>query len=297
MSMIDPSHLRYFYAVATEGNFTRAARKLFVGQPVVSQMVINLEAKMGVVLFERQKRRALLTREGQELFHSCQKIFSELSDVEKRLLKKGKAEEEGSLRFGSTEAIAATLLPKVHKAFLRQFPTSELYAASGPAYFLADLVQKNQIDFALIGYLYEPHQQLEVRTLATTTHHIVVHRDVYADRNKWKDITFLSSRRAESDLVDAQPALQKVKKLIPGISNRLATNNRAVHKTLIMEGVAVGILPLYLIRQELRSGRLVDLFPKEKMEYPIQVLQRKSYVMGTLEKWYLDSFVRSLEIK
>jgi hypothetical protein len=39
---------------------------------------------------------------------------------------------EGSLRFGSTEIIATTLLPQVHEAFLSHFPSSDIYAAAGP---------------------------------------------------------------------------------------------------------------------------------------------------------------------
>src|ERR1700733_11066324 len=117
MSMIDLPLLRYFYAVATEGNFTLAARKLFVGQPVVSQMVKNLENKIGVTLFERQKRHTFLTRDGSELFQSCKKIFQELEDVEKKIKHKTGA-VEGTVRMGSTEIIALSLLPRIHKRFL-----------------------------------------------------------------------------------------------------------------------------------------------------------------------------------
>ena len=293
MSIIDPAHLRYFYAVATEGNFTRAARKLFIGQPVVSQMVINLEARMGVKLFERQKRRALLTREGTKLFQSCQRIFGELAELEKRL-SKGSA-QEGGIRFGATEVISAMLLPKVHRSFLENFPRSEIYASSGPAYFLADLVLKSQIDFALIGYLHEPSQQLEVKNLTMIRHHIVLREDIYRDRKNWEKLIFMSSRRAESDLTDSQPALLKLKKLMPQIKSRVVTNNRSVHKSLVMDGLAVAILPSYLIKTELKSGKVVDLFPGEKVEYPIQILQRKSYVMGELETWYLNALRKSLQ--
>src|SRR5450432_1740514 len=61
---IEIRHLRYFLAVAEAGSFSRAANRLNVSQPNVSQQMRDLEAAMRVSLFQRRGRRILLTSTG-----------------------------------------------------------------------------------------------------------------------------------------------------------------------------------------------------------------------------------------
>ena len=68
-------HLRYFIAVAEELNFTRAAEKLHMAQPPLSQQIQQLETQLGFQLFRRTKRTVVLTEAGQVFFEESQKIL------------------------------------------------------------------------------------------------------------------------------------------------------------------------------------------------------------------------------
>ncbi len=74
--------LRYFLAVAETGNFTKAAGRVFVSQPSLSQQILNLEEELGQKLFHRMGRKAVLTDAGLKLLESSRRI---LADVDQTL--------------------------------------------------------------------------------------------------------------------------------------------------------------------------------------------------------------------
>jgi DNA-binding transcriptional LysR family regulator len=74
-------HLRYFIAAAEEEHFGRAADRLHVTRPAVSQMIIDLEEELGTPLFERRAHSVKLTTAGQMLLPQLQTIMNELSNA------------------------------------------------------------------------------------------------------------------------------------------------------------------------------------------------------------------------
>ncbi|AIK97061.1 LysR family transcriptional regulator [Candidatus Odyssella acanthamoebae] len=121
MRPIDLSKLRPFYMVAKEGNITKAARKLNVTQPSLSELISDLEYNMKAQLFERLPRGVRLTPQGERLFIHAQKMVEEHEAFEKVFYEKND-EIEGNLKiitmpFGGSEWLVPTL-----KGFLERHP-------------------------------------------------------------------------------------------------------------------------------------------------------------------------------
>ena len=74
-------HLRYFIAAAEEEHFGRAAERLYVTRPAVSQIIADLEDELGTPLFERLAHRVRLTAAGHVLLAQLQTLMSSLSQA------------------------------------------------------------------------------------------------------------------------------------------------------------------------------------------------------------------------
>src|SRR5215472_19124460 len=73
---VDTRLLRYFAAVAAEGNLTRAAERLFVSQPALTKQIKQLETQLGVLLFSRSRAGMTLTEAGQALANSTPGVLA-----------------------------------------------------------------------------------------------------------------------------------------------------------------------------------------------------------------------------
>jgi DNA-binding transcriptional LysR family regulator len=103
---MDFRHLRYFVAVAEEGTFTRAARRLYIGQPALSKQIHDLEEEIGAPLLVRSARGAALTAPGAELLEHARAILQAEAALGVRM--RGMADAPAAvLPLGATRAAVA----------------------------------------------------------------------------------------------------------------------------------------------------------------------------------------------
>ena len=114
MFVMDLRHLPYFVAVAEEGSFTRAARRLYMSQPALSQRVRKLEEEFGAELFVRRGRAVELTGAGHMLLEGARGMDRAVS-VAREVAGVG----DGRLRVGFVEYANHIVLPEVLKMFRR----------------------------------------------------------------------------------------------------------------------------------------------------------------------------------
>lgn len=75
------NRLKYFVAVADQGNFSAAAEKLYTTQSAVSKQVMALERELGVTLFDRTHRRVILTKQGQVVLQYAEQILADYGEM------------------------------------------------------------------------------------------------------------------------------------------------------------------------------------------------------------------------
>jgi DNA-binding transcriptional LysR family regulator len=143
-------HLRYFLAVADELNFTRAARRLNMAQPPLTQQIKALEAEMGVMLFDRSAYRIELTEAGKAFAAEVGRI---LGDVRNAVLiaKRVASGAAGQVRVGFTESASFNpLVTSAFRAFRSTYPDVELSLEERQSTELAAALREERIDVAFV---------------------------------------------------------------------------------------------------------------------------------------------------
>ena len=118
-------HLRYFVAVAEELHFGRAAQKLGIAQPPLSQQIRRLELEIGVQLLQRTKRRVQLTEAGRAFLEEARKTLSQVDRAINAAQRAGRG-EIGRLTIGFLGAATYGLLPSILIAFRNRYPDVEV---------------------------------------------------------------------------------------------------------------------------------------------------------------------------
>ncbi len=118
-------HLRYFVAVAEELNFSRAAGRMYLSQPALSQQIHKLEQELGVGLFDRTRNRVALTEAGKTLLEGARRVLVQVEQITRSTREVGGA-ERSHLGVGFPEYANHTLVADVLQAFQRRYPYVEL---------------------------------------------------------------------------------------------------------------------------------------------------------------------------
>jgi DNA-binding transcriptional LysR family regulator len=141
--------LRYFTTLAEELHFGRAAKRLALTQPPLSQAILNLERELGVRLFERTRRRVALTHAGRAFLDEARQtlLCAERAAERARRASRG---EVGRLSVGFLANTAYTLLPLVLRDFARGFPGVSLDLRELTIPQQLDALRRGNIDVGLL---------------------------------------------------------------------------------------------------------------------------------------------------
>ncbi|MFZ3231241.1 MAG: LysR family transcriptional regulator [Pseudobdellovibrio sp.] len=270
-------HLQYFYVVAKEQGFTKASKALRIQQPAISRMVKLLEEDLGIRLFEKIGRNIHLTAQGHEVFQHCKKIFGSVEDL-KQSLGQISGSCQGPLLIGASEPIVSHYIPEILTKYFQIHPLVYPNIYSGPASTIFYDLTKGLLEFGMFFHTPELPDQLEIFEVKEFRHRLVVRKDL--KRNKEVISKFIGSREIDDTSTKKFPTLERLKNDYPKAYIKISSNNLTAHKSMVLNGLGVSILPDFLIKQEIKDGVLSDLYPQEKFEFKMKFTKRKSAVLS-----------------
>lgn len=142
--------LQYVVAIADTLGFRKAAELCHVSQPALSAQVRELEETLGVKLFERDRRRVLVTAAGADLVARARRVLREAGDFVEAAVRLGDP-LAGPLRLGVIPTIAPYLLPEAVPAVMARFPKLRLLFREEKTEVLVETLASGKLDAAVLA--------------------------------------------------------------------------------------------------------------------------------------------------
>jgi len=146
---MDLRQLRYLVALAEERSFTRAAGKMLVAQPALSQQIAKLEAELGLALADRTTRRVRLTEAGERLVDHARRILRQV-DIAAEDLAAMAGLQAGRLTIGASRTVGSFDLSGLLAECHRRYPAVDLAVREDLSVTLAEELRVDEIDLAFI---------------------------------------------------------------------------------------------------------------------------------------------------
>lgn len=288
--------LQVFLAVAEEGSFSAASRRLNRAQSVISYTIANLEAQLDVRLFERAgTRQPRLTEAGRTLLEDARRMVAGLQLLRARArgLTQGL---EGHVAAAVDVMVPMPVLTVVLKAFRSEFPTVGARLHTGALGAVEDLVLKRKVDIGIAAGTAVDHDDLVRRKIGQQQMIPVAAPEHPLSRVPGPVPASLVREHFQIALTD-RTDLTKGQDFNVHALNAWRVTDITAKLALILEGLGWGGLPAWLVEDHIRSERLLELNlePYPRTTYPLHVVRASDAPLGPAATWLVDRFERELE--
>ncbi len=245
--------MEYIAAVAEEGNITRAAQRLFIAQPSLSQCIHRVEEQLGAPLFVRTNSGITLTYAGEIYLNAADKISKIYRDMENTISDMNKM-NVGRLVVGIPTLLACQIMPRIYSNYVRKYPGIDVVLYELDSKTLESALTKGKTDLGIMALPLKTDLEYEVifsskMVLCAPPNHPLL-RHVNPENNVF-DISMLD----DQPFILARPT-QKIRSLVnsildkAGISVRTAlmTSSSETAMFLSSHGLGFAILPEFAIQ-------------------------------------------------
>ena len=294
----------YVSMLAQCGSFTKAASKLFITQPALSNYINKVEEELGVKLFDRSSNPLVLTYAGEQYLKRARGILNQMEDM-RREMRDITHHKTGRLRIGFPSERIIYMLPLILAPFKTRYPGIDVQVISGPGNRLVESLREGDVDFV---FLPAWHPYKDIARMKVSEEELVL----VAARGYLKEEHFLNR---ESGIINwrntaAMPLITLNRGHALRASVEVLYKNAGVKPNIIFEshsnmlsyrlaaqGLGIAIIPE--ITLELMKGSMeaeVYHLSECPLTWEVFALYREGCYIGEVEQALLDSAREELDI-
>lgn len=291
--------LKIFCDVAGKKSFSRAADDNGLTQSGASQLVHQLEERLGVKLIDRSQRPFVLTQEGEIFYSGCREIVGRYSALEEEV-RSLRSEIDGRVQVASIYSVGLSHMNRQVQAFMSNHPKCKVRIQYQHPEKVLELVQQGQVDLGLVSY---PRSTKHVKATTWRVEPMVL---VAAPSHEWAKRSEVAFRELHGrDLVGFDARLRIREELdktfaAHGVEVNYAQefDNVETIKRAVEINMGLALLPEPTVEQELRDGSLHKLRIADiALWRPVGILQRRGRELGRAAKKFLEQLHASAELQ
>jgi DNA-binding transcriptional LysR family regulator len=239
-------HIRYFMTVAEELHFGRAAERLHVSQPPLSQQIRQLEAELGVELFVRNQRRVQLTEAGKRYYEEVRHVFERLERAA-LLARQAALGQTGTLAVGFVASATYALIPRVYQRFRETYPKVELSLSELSTAEQVEALHADQIQVGIArppvsdSTLIAESLAEEPLVVALPSNHPLVQEETIELYGLRSERFILFPRRPRPGWIDIVRGACETAGFVPTVAQEVQELSSAV--TLVAANIGIAIVP------------------------------------------------------
>ncbi len=282
MAAIELRHLRYFIALAEEGSVTRAAERLGIQQPPLSQQLRALEDEIGTTLFKRSPRGITLTAAGDRLLQGARKILEAFEETIEETRCCGRGQNQRIVIGYTNSGGFNHFVPQAIRAFREDFPEISVALEESCSAELMNALRMRQVDIAFVRTPLRPSPGLSVRPLIDERMVAAVPKNHWLAANERSGSTPLKALSEETFILYRRPVGPGLYDVIidacssAGFAPRIGQEVPRIvgALNLVAAGLGITLVPSSMQRFDTKSVTYVALKDDVTLRAPIHLAFR-----------------------
>lgn len=256
---------KIFITLAETKSFTNTASKLFVSQPSISRIILQLEKHLKTKLFIRSTKNIELTQEGELLYQQIKPIYHEIGVIEAAISKK-KTQPTGVIRIKCPIFLSNTFYPILGE-FLKDYPHINLILSIGNS---PEKIDPEQTDISVLISTYGLNEKTRKTLIKIGSRQLLfLASPEYLKRkgtpkhpqelSSHEGLTFTPHNIHETWNYTEGKTSKAIK-----IHGRVMSTSMIPIKDMLLQGLGIAYLPEYYVKEELKNGTLVEILKDYK---------------------------------
>jgi len=287
---VNLANLRLIRDVAHTRNVSKAARLNEISQSAASQAIQEVERELGVALFDRSRRPLLITPAGKLYLDYCRDILRRHEEME-AALDKLKKETGGTVRLAAIYSVGLSEMAEIEARFSRRFPEGELHVSYLRPERVWQAVAEDQADLGLMSYAESsrdivalPWREEEMVVAVGSGHALAKKRSVPV-----RALTGQSFVGFDDDLPIQAQIERYLRDHKVAVDMALHFDNLEMIKSAVAHGAGISIMPLRVMREDLKQGRLVALrLQPAELYRPVRIIHRRRKAFNEVTSGLLE---------